>query len=302
MINELEQKFKDIQSFVKTSFEELEPLKDSITIQDSWKRPEGGGGITNVMTEGDFFDNCAINFSSIFGKELPNAALAKSLNKEAKHGYRAMGISVISHPKNPHIPTSHMNVRLFAILDKNKEISDWWIGGGYDLTPFIPYKEDIIEWHNSAKQLLDQYGPNFYKDFSENCNNYFNIPHRNERRGVGGIFFDDLKDFPSTQEGLSFLKEISATYSKSYINIANKRKEMSYDESQKEFQLIRRGRYVEFNLLYDRGTLFGLQSKGRIESILASLPASVRWSYKKSKEYKSNEEKLLEVINRDWNV
>jgi coproporphyrinogen III oxidase len=302
MINELEQKFKDIQSFVKTSFEQLEPLKDSITIQDSWKRPEGGGGITNVMTEGDFFDNCAINFSSIFGKELPNAALAKSLNKEAKYGYRAMGISVISHPKNPHIPTSHMNVRLFSILDKNKEISDWWIGGGYDLTPFIPYEEDIIEWHNSAKKVLDQYGPNFYKDFSENCNNYFNIPHRNERRGVGGIFFDDLKDFPSPKEGLSFLKEISATFTKSYINIANKRKEISYDESQKEFQLIRRGRYVEFNLLYDRGTLFGLQSKGRIESILASLPASVRWSYKKSKEYKFSEKKLLEVINRDWNV
>ena len=302
MVYELEEKFKDIQLLVKTSFDKLEPLKDSITTQDSWKRPEGGGGITNVMAEGDFFDNCAINFSSIFGKQLPNAALAKSLNIDAKHGYRAMGISVISHPKNPHIPTSHMNVRLFAILDKNKEISDWWIGGGYDLTPFIPYEEDIIDWHNSAKQVLSQYGPNFYKEFSKNCNNYFNIPHRNERRGVGGIFFDDLKDFSSVEQGLEFLKEISSTFTKSYLNIANKRKETSYDEMQKEFQLIRRGRYVEFNLLYDRGTLFGLQSNGRIESILASLPANVRWTYKKSAEYKSCEEKLLEVINRDWNV
>ena len=302
MIYELEEKFKEIQSFVKTSFENLEPLKDTVTTHESWKRPEGGGGITNVMAGGDFFDNCAINFSSIFGKDLPNAALAKSLNKEAKHGYRAMGISVISHPKNPHIPTSHMNVRFFAILNKNKEISDWWIGGGYDLTPFIPYEEDIIDWHNSAKQLLNQYGPNFYKDFSENCNNYFNIPHRNERRGVGGIFFDDLKDFSSIEQGLSFLKEISDTYIISYLSIINNRKESSYDEIQKEFQLLRRGRYVEFNLLYDRGTLFGLQSNGRIESILASLPANAKWSYKKSKEYKSSEEKLLEFINRDWNV
>ena len=302
MINELEQKFKGIQSFVKTSFEELEPLKDSITIQDSWKRPEGGGGITNVMTDGDFFDNCAINFSSIFGKELPNAALARSLNKEAKHGYRAMGISVISHPKNPHIPTSHMNVRLFCMLNENNDIQDWWIGGGYDLTPFLPYEEDIIQWHSSAKAALEPFGKNFYEDFSNNCNKYFEIPHRNERRGVGGIFFDNLTDFTSINESMKFLKSVAECYVDSYSNIINKRKETQYDEIQKEFQLFRRGRYVEFNLIYDRGTSFGLQSNGRIESILASLPSDVKWSYKKSTEYDLLQKNLLNYINKDWHV
>tara|TARA_B100001250_G_scaffold411129_1_gene439075 strand:+ start:9249 stop:10157 length:909 start_codon:yes stop_codon:yes gene_type:complete len=302
MINELELKFKKMQSLVRTGFDKLETSKDANISDDLWQRPEGGGGRTYVIANGHFFDNCAINFSSISGNDLPDSALAKSLKKEAKHGYRAMGISVISHPVNPHIPSSHMNVRLFGILGKNKEINDWWIGGGYDLTPYMPYEEDIIEWHKSAKDLLSRFSPNFYKEFSRNCNNYFNIPHRSERRGVGGIFFDNLTHFNDIDEGISFLKEVTGSYIESYINIAQKRKKIVFTDFEKEFQLLRRGRYAEFNLVYDRGTSFGLQSNGRIESILASLPSNVKWSYKKTNEYKDLEAPLLKAINRDWNV
>ena len=297
-----EQKFRATHSFVKDKFNKLEGSNNSKISEDNWTRAEGGGGTTYVIADGDFFDNCAVNFSSIYGKKLPNAALAKTLNKEVNFGYQAAGISVISHPKNPHIPTSHMNIRIFGILDKDGLMCDWWIGGGYDLTPFLPYKEDIIGWHNDAKKFLEPYGANFYKDFSENCNNYFNIPHRNERRGVGGIFFDNLKNFSSIDLGISFLQAMAVTYIESYIKIIKRRRNSDYSEAQKEFQLLRRGRYAEFNLVYDRGTAFGLESNGRIESILSSLPSNVKWSYKKSEEYNLLEKKLLEHINRDWNV
>lgn len=302
MINEIEKNFKDIQASIINKFEKFELSKNLNKVHDAWNRPEGGGGITHIISEGNVFDNCAINFSSIYGERLPESALANSLNVEAKNGYQAMGISVISHPKNPHVPSSHMNVRLFSILDNNNEIKDWWIGGGYDLTPFLPNKNDVTDWHNSAKKLLEPYGKNFYKDFSDACNNYFNIPHRKERRGIGGIFFDNLKCFSSIEDAVNFLQQVADTYLKSYIRIINKRKNTKYDQMHKEFQLIRRGRYVEFNLIYDRGTSFGIQSNGRIESILASLPASVKWKYNKSDEYKTLEKKLLEFINRDWNV
>ena len=179
MTNKLDKHFKDIQSSIYKNFNELETSKKVNISKDSWNRAEGGGGKTMVIADGSFFDNCAINYSSIYGTDLPKAALANSLNKDAKFGYKAMGVSVISHPKNPHVPTSHMNVRFFGILDKNREIKDWWIGGGYDLTPFIPYQDDILAWHKSAKKNLDSWNTGFYKTFSDNCNNYFNIPHRN---------------------------------------------------------------------------------------------------------------------------
>ena len=301
MINNLEKKFKAIQSTIYSSFQNLEDSNTVDISNDSWTRPEGGGGKTIVIADGSFFDNCAINYSSIYGKKLPKAALANSLNKSTKYGYQAMGISVISHPKNPHIPTSHMNIRFFGILDKNKDIKDWWIGGGYDLTPFIPYKEDILSWHRSAKDNLDAWNKNFYKNFSDNCNNYFNIPHRNERRGIGGIFFDNFSDL-NVEDSFNFLKSVALCYLDSYLKIIDKRKMLKFTKDEKNFQLIRRGRYVEFNLIYDRGTAFGLQSNGRIESILASLPSNAKWSYKKNKEYKSLEKKLINVIKRDWNV
>tara|TARA_Y100000748_G_scaffold234840_1_gene198781 strand:- start:259 stop:1173 length:915 start_codon:yes stop_codon:yes gene_type:complete len=301
-IYDLEKIFRDIQSYIRLKFEQFETSNNINISSDEWERPEGGGGITHVIADGEVFDNCAINFSSIYGKELPNSALAKSLDINLKNSYQAMGISVIAHPKNPHIPTSHMNVRLFCMLNENNDIQDWWIGGGYDLTPFIPYEKDVIEWHKNAKALLQPYGDNLYKEFSENCNSYFNIPHRKERRGVGGIFFDNLKNFNSIQDAADFLQKLAVSYTTSYSNIVDKRKDSKFDDIQKDFQLIRRGRYVEFNLVYDRGTSFGLQSNGRIESIMASLPACVKWSYKKSDEYKLLERSLLKFINRDWNV
>ena len=301
MTDKLDKHFKDIQSSIYKNFNELETSKKVNISKDSWNRAEGGGGKTMVIADGSFFDNCAINYSSIYGTDLPKAALANSLNKDTKFGYKAMGVSVISHPKNPHVPTSHMNVRFFGILDKNREIKDWWIGGGYDLTPFIPYQDDILTWHKSAKKNLDGWDASFYKIFSDNCNNYFNIPHRNERRGVGGIFFDNLSEF-NIENSIDFLKSVALCYLDSYLKIANNRKMEKFTQDEKNFQLLRRGRYAEFNLIYDRGTAFGLQSNGRIESILASLPSDVKWSYKKDNEYKSLEKKLLKVINRDWNV
>ena len=301
MIKELELTFKNIQSQIRKEFENLETSKNSEISYDSWKREEGGGGKTFIIANGSFFDNCAVNFSSIYGNQLPDSALPNSLKKTIKNGYHVMGISVISHPKNPYIPSSHMNVRLFTILDKKGEIDNWWIGGGYDLTPYIPFEKDIVNWHKEAKASLEPFSSSFYKQFSENCNEYFFIPHRNERRGVGGIFFDNLSDL-SLENSLKMLESVASSYINSYISILNKRKSIKFTKEEKEFQLIRRGRYAEFNLIYDRGTAFGLKSNGRIESILASLPSNVKWSYKKSQKYRDLEKNLLSVINRDWNV
>ena len=212
-----------------------------------------------------------------------------------------MGLSVISHPKNPYIPTSHLNIRLFCILDRNKEIREWWAGGGYDLTPYISFKSDNIKWHDDAKALLNSYNKSFYKKFSKNCNEYFYIPHRNERRGVGGIFFDNFTQM-NLDKTTEMLSCIADQYLSSYMHIANKRKKTKFNKEQKDFQLLRRGRYAEFNLVNDRGTAFGLQSNGRIQSILASLPKDVKWSYKKDDSYIKREKQLLKHINSDWNV
>ena len=300
MLINLESSFKKIQSSIIKNFESLESPRAAEISSDIWERPEGGGGKTFVISNGNFFDNCAVNFSSIYGKKMPASAIGKKLEKKINYGYQAMGVSVISHPKNPYVPSSHMNVRLFGILDKNKNIKDWWIGGGYDLTPYISFSEDNISWHNSAKNTLNEYDKNFYKIFSEDCNNYFYISHRRERRGIGGIFFDDLSSL-SLEDSLKMLNSIASTYLDSYLEIISKRKKIKYSSEEKEFQLIRRGRYAEFNLIYDRGTRFGLQSKGRIESILASLPTEVKWKYKKNKKYKMMEKTLLKNLNRDWN-
>ena len=301
MIKKTEKSFLNIQSNIIDNFSSFEDKEHADISSDEWTRDEGGGGITYVIENGKFFDNCAVNFSSIEGKELPKTALANNLKKEVKFGFRAMGVSVISHPNNPNIPTSHMNVRMFGILDKNKDICDWWIGGGYDLTPFIPHTEDVMAWHAEAKECLNSINSDYYSIFSENCNNYFKIPHRNERRGVGGIFFDNITDF-SLEDSIKMLESVAYSYLSSYKKIIERRKNIDFNDLDKDFQLLRRGRYVEFNLVYDRGTLFGLQSKGRIESILASLPSKTKWSYKKSDIYKKMEKSLLDVINKDWNV
>lgn len=300
MIRDIENTFKQIQECIFTKFEKLDDVSSNVKSIDSWTRKEGGGGKTAVIVNGNFFDNCAVNFSSIVGQKLPKAAL-KNKKKLPNGKFAAMGVSVISHPKNPHIPTSHMNVRIFCILDSKNNIKDWWIGGGYDLTPYLPYSDDINNWHKEAKNFLDSVDHSYYKDFSQECNDYFYISHRNERRGVGGIFFDNLRDL-SIGNSVIFLENVAESYLNSYIEIINKRKNTKYSKVEKEFQLMRRGRYVEFNLIYDRGTAFGLQTDGRIESILASLPAEVKWSYKKTNAYKALEKELLKYINKDWNV
>ena len=280
MHNELEKIFRKSHSNIVDSFKSLEKSKKAITTLDKWKRPEGGGGKTFTIQKGTFFDNCAVNFSSIKGKKLPQAALGNSMVKSSNNGYQAMGVSVISHPKNPYVPSSHMNIRLFCILGKNGEIKDWWSGGGYDLTPFFPYKTDCIKWHKDAKDCLDQFNKSLYNKFAKNCNEYFYIPHRKERRGIGGIFFDNFSKL-SLDKTLSLLSCTANQYKNSYNSIARKRDSNKYTTAQKDFQLFRRGRYAEFNLTYDRGTAFGLQSNGRIESILASLPSDVKRSYQK---------------------
>jgi len=301
MIKNLEHIFKNSQEKIIESFSKVEKSNAARTTFDKWKRPEGGGGQTFVIESGAFFDNCAVNFSSISGKKLPKAALGNALVKSSNNGYQAMGLSVISHPKNPYIPTSHLNIRLFCILDRNKEIKEWWAGGGYDLTPYISFKSDNIKWHDDAKALLNSYNKSFYKKFSKNCNEYFYIPHRNERRGVGGIFFDNFTQM-NLAKTTEMLSSIADQYLSSYMHIANKRKKTKFNKEQKDFQLLRRGRYAEFNLVNDRGTAFGLQSNGRIQSILASLPKDVKWSYKKDNSYIKMEKQLLKHINSDWNV
>jgi coproporphyrinogen III oxidase len=301
MIKNLEHIFKNSQEKIIESFSKVEKSNTARTTLDKWKRPEGGGGQTFVIESGAFFDNCAVNFSSISGKKLPKAALGNALVKSSNNGYQAMGLSVISHPKNPYIPTSHLNIRLFCILDRNKEIKEWWAGGGYDLTPYISFKSDNIKWHDDAKALLNSYNKSFYKKFSKNCNEYFFIPHRNERRGVGGIFFDNFTQM-NLAKTTEMLSSIADQYLSSYMHIANKRKKTKFNKEQKDFQLLRRGRYAEFNLVNDRGTAFGLQSNGRIQSILASLPKDVKWSYKKDNSYIKMEKQLLKHINSDWNV
>ncbi|MDC1051367.1 oxygen-dependent coproporphyrinogen oxidase [Gammaproteobacteria bacterium] len=300
-MKDLEKKFKSIQADIVDLFTDCEKSKNASIISDSWKRPEGGGGKTFVIQDGSFFDNCAVNFSSIFGSKLPKSAIGNSIVKSTRYGYQAMGVSVITHPNNPNIPTSHMNVRLFCILDKNKRIKDWWIGGGYDLTPYIIFNEDIDLWHSEAKESLRPYNKKYYDSFSQNCNDYFYIPHRKERRGVGGIFFDNTKHI-SIEKSIEMLAAIAQSYANSYSEIIKRRTKTPFFKEDKEFQSLRRGRYVEFNLVNDRGTAFGLQSNGRIPSILASLPLNASWKYKKDKIMELREKKLIKNINRDWNV
>lgn len=296
-----EKRFKSIQNEIIAAYTKLESSKRASIISDSWRRPEGGGGRTFVIQEGSFFDNCAVNFSSIFGSKLPKSAIGNSIVKSTRYGYQAMGVSVICHPKNPHIPTSHMNVRLFCILDKKNKIKDWWIGGGYDLTPYFVNEEDISHWHKSAKINLDGFNKSYYGKFSKNCNEYFYIPHRDERRGVGGVFFDNKKH-KSIDSSIDMLESIAKTYLNSYQDIINNRKNLSFTKDEKEFQELRRGRYVEFNLVNDRGTAFGLQSNGRTPSILSSLPLRASWKYRKSKEMQAKEKKLVKALGKDWNV
>jgi len=268
-------------------------------IHDAWDRPEGGGGISRVIGNGKVFEKGGVNFSHVMGNTMPPSATAHRPHL-AGAPWQAMGVSLVMHPHNPHVPTSHANVRFFIATPDNAE-PVYWFGGGYDLTPYYGVDEDCEHWHRTAANACAPFGDDVYPRYKRWCDEYFFLKHRNEPRGVGGLFFDDYNtgDFARDFE---FMRAIGGSYIDAYEPIVQARKNQTYSDAQRQFQLYRRGRYVEFNLVYDRGTLFGLQSGGRTESILMSLPPLVRWDYNQVSVPGSEEARLLEhfLTDRDW--
>lgn len=269
-------------------------------VEDAWTREGrlGGGGRTRVMTDGAVFEKGGVNFSHVQGDQLPPAATA-SRPELTGCSYHAMGVSLVMHPRNPYVPTSHANVRFF-IAEKPGAEPIWWFGGGYDLTPYYPFDDDCVHWHQTAKQAVDSFGEDVYQKHKNWCDDYFYLKHRDETRGVGGLFFDDLNEW-GFEQSFAYMQAVGDSYTKAYTPIVHKRKTLEYGDRQRDFQLYRRGRYVEFNLVFDRGTLFGLQSGGRTESILMSLPPLVRWEYDWSPEEGSEEARLSDyLVPRNW--
>lgn len=268
-------------------------------IEDSWQRDEGGGGRSRVMENGAVIEKGGVNFSHVFGNKMPASATAHR-PELAGRSFEAMGVSLVIHPHNPYAPTSHANVRFF-IAEKEGAAPVWWFGGGYDLTPYYGNQNDCKHWHQTAKNACDPLGQHIYPEFKKWCDDYFYLKHRNEARGVGGLFFDDY-NAESFDHSFSLMRAVGDSYIKAYQPILAARKNTSYGERERDFQLYRRGRYVEFNLVYDRGTLFGLQTGGRTESILMSLPPLVKWQYNWQPEAGSAEAKLYTdfLPARDW--
>ncbi|MBF6636747.1 oxygen-dependent coproporphyrinogen oxidase [Rouxiella silvae] len=244
--------------------------------QDSWVREEGGGGQSRVMTGGAVFEQAGVNFSHVSGATLPASATAHR-PELAGRSFQAMGVSLVIHPLSPYIPTSHANVRFF-IAEKPGEDPVWWFGGGFDLTPYYGFEEDARHWHQTAADLCQPFGEEVYPRYKKWCDDYFFIKHRNEARGIGGLFFDDLNT-PDFAHCFDFMQAVGNGFTHAYLPIVEKRRALTWGERERDFQLYRRGRYVEFNLVWDRGTLFGLQTGGRTESILMSMPPLVRWEY-----------------------
>ena len=272
-------------------------------LEDDWQRDGnrglGGGGRTRVMAEGAVFESAGINFSHVTGDALPASATAHRPELAGRR-FQAMGVSLVIHPRNPHVPTSHANVRFF-VAEKDDAEPVWWFGGGFDLTPYYPVHEDVLHWHRTAKAACDPFGEDVYPRFKKWCDEYFYLRHRAETRGVGGLFFDDLNAW-GFEQSFAFLRSVGDHYLPAYVPIVERRRDTPYTDDQRDFQLYRRGRYVEFNLVYDRGTLFGLQSGGRTESILMSLPPLVRWRYGWQPEPGTPEADLYEnyLRPRDW--
>lgn len=268
-------------------------------IEDSWEREAGGGGRTRVISNGAVIEKGGVNFSHVFGDKLPGSATAHR-PELAGRSFQAMGVSLVIHPHNPYVPTSHANVRFF-IAEKDGEEPVWWFGGGFDLTPYYGNDEDCRHWHQTAQAACEPFGGEIYPRFKQWCDDYFFLKHRNEPRGIGGLFFDDLNEL-GFEQSFGLMQAIGNAYVPAIVPIIEKRKDTPYGERQRDFQLHRRGRYVEFNLVFDRGTLFGLQSGGRTESILMSLPPEVRWSYDWQPESGSEEALLYEryLKPRNW--
>lgn len=266
--------------------------------EDSWTRPEGGGGRSRVMRNGGVIEQGGVNFSHVHGDAMPASATAHR-PELAGRSFEAMGVSLVIHPNNPHVPTSHANVRFF-IAEKEGADPVWWFGGGFDLTPFYPVEEDCLHWHQVSHDLCAPFGEQVYPEYKAWCDRYFYLKHRDETRGVGGLFFDDLNQWPFEQ-CFDFMQAVGRGYLDAYLPIIAKRKDTPYTEQQRQFQLYRRGRYVEFNLVYDRGTLFGLQTGGRTESILMSMPPLARWEYNWQPEQGSAEARLNDfLVPRNW--
>jgi len=267
--------------------------------EDEWLREEGGGGRSRVLTQGAVFEQAGVNFSHVHGATLPASATAHR-PELAGRSFQAMGVSLVIHPLSPYIPTSHANVRFF-IAEKAGEAPVWWFGGGFDLTPFYGFEEDTRHWHLTAQQLCQPFGEDVYPQYKKWCDDYFFIKHRNEARGIGGLFFDDLNT-PNFNHCFAFMQAVGNGFTDAYLPIVEKRKSMAWGERERQFQLYRRGRYVEYNLVWDRGTLFGLQTGGRTESILMSMPPLVRWEYNFQPETDSPEAALYRdfLPVRDW--
>ncbi|MEM8549891.1 MAG: oxygen-dependent coproporphyrinogen oxidase [Verrucomicrobiota bacterium] len=283
-----------LQSRICAALEAVEP--DKHFSQDTWERSGGGGGLSAVLEDGTALEKAGVNFSDVQGATLPPSATANRPELAGK-AFRAIGVSVVVHPRNPYAPTSHLNVRVFA-AGQSSEAATWWFGGGFDLTPYYGFAEDCIQWHRAARDAVGQV---LYPEFKDWCDRYFYLKHRQESRGIGGIFFDDFNS-GGFDEAYALMQRVGEAYLEAYPAILKRRLDMPYGEDERAWQAYRRGRYVEFNLVYDRGTLFGLQSGGRTESILMSLPPQVNWRYDYSPEAGTREAELLTdyLPPRDW--
>ena len=266
--------------------------RDSATFRrDPWVRAEGGGGETRILGEGSVFERAGVSVSHVFGQKLPPSA--SNLRPQIVGApFQAMGLSLVLHPRNPHVPTTHANVRFIEATPADAA-PVWWFGGGFDLTPYYPYDEDVLHWHRTASEACQPFGEQLYPKYKEWCDRYFYLPHRNETRGVGGLFFDDLSE-GGFEACFAFMRSVGDHFLPAYLPIVDRRQNQAYGERERQFQLYRRGRYVEFNLVHDRGTAFGLQSRGRTESILMSLPPLARWEYDWKPEPGSPEARLYE--------
>ncbi len=289
--------FLSLQDHLCKQLEQIDG--QSTFMEDCWQREDGGGGRSRVLTEGKVFEKAGVNFSHISGASMPASATAHR-PELAGRSYQAMGVSLVVHPLNPYVPTSHANVRFF-IAEKEEEPPVWWFGGGFDLTPYYGFEEDAIHWHTVAKNLCQPFGDDIYPKYKKWCDDYFFIKHRNEPRGIGGLFYDDLNT-PDFDTCFNFTQAVGNGFLSAYLPIVERRKNLTWSEHERQFQLYRRSRYVEFNLVWDRGTLFGLQSGGRTESILMSMPPLVRWEYGYTPEKNSPESELYTsfLIKKDW--
>ena len=293
----VEQYLKGLQ---RSICDELSAIDGAASFEtESWDRPEGGGGISRVLAEGDVFEKGGVNFSYVEGGKMPGSA-TQHRPELAGRSFKAMGVSLVMHPRNPYAPTSHTNVRCF-VAEKEGEAPVWWMGGGFDLTPYYGREEDVVHWHQTAKNACDPFGDDVHAKYKKWCDDYFYLPHRAEPRGVGGLFYDDLNEW-GFEKSFDFMQSVGDTFLKAYVPIVLNNKDRDYGERERQWQLYRRGRYVEFNLVFDRGTLFGLQSNGRTEAILMSLPPLVRWDYGVTPEPGTPEAELLDYYlkPKDW--